>query len=134
MKALLLAVALLVVGCTAPNPSPPPSTPAPTPPTTYYQGGTLIIDNRGAPAFNVVINGSVAVTVPCKDQPSLQSGVNAPPLPWDMTVVRVSDEKVLLTAHVESLPKWLVAFSTDVPMYFGGPILGPVGPTCPPGS
>jgi hypothetical protein len=121
MKALF-GVALLLVGCAVVAPTPAPS----------YQGGSLIIDNRGAPAFNVVINGTVAVTVRCKAQPSLEAGVNAPPLPWDLTVVRASDQRVLLTQRVDSLPKWLVAFDSTSPMYLGGPVLGPVGPSCPP--
>ena len=79
----------------------------------------------------------VETTVGCFDGEGVatlvpgQGGV--PKLPWELSVVRVRDGTVQLTAHVDALPRWLTQMGDD----FGGglatePVAGPVGATCPP--
>jgi len=56
----------------------------------------------------VVIAGNVVATVSCGQTAMLQPGQgNVPDLPWDLTVVRVSDNSTIVASRVVRLPQWL---------------------------
>ena len=132
--ATLLAFAL-VSACTA-TPSPPPTAPQTSAPIQTDLNGrpsVLYVENRGGPAFVVRINGTDALSVACNTYPSLapgEGGVAA--LPWDVSFVR--DGVVVYSAHVSRLPAWYVQIGDTLLGLGYDPVLGPPGPSCPPGS
>lgn len=69
----------------------------------------LYVENRGGDAFNIQIAGVVVATVECGQTVTLEPGEgNAPVLPWDLTVTRVSDGATVLATRIVRLPQWLV--------------------------
>jgi hypothetical protein len=92
----------------------------------------LFVENRGGPAFDVIVNG-VSVAVPCDAYPALIPGENGlPALPWTVEVRRTADGRVLSSDLVARLPAWYVQIGdTALGMNFTA-VLGPAGPSCPP--
>ncbi len=119
-----------------PPPSCPPDgsySPETATPTPMSQSQTLLFENRGGPAFTVAINGTYFATVACGTYPTLNVGAGGvPQLPWQLTIVRVSDGSTLVDEQVTQLPKWFIQIGDSVPVLTGGPALGPAGPSCPP--
>jgi hypothetical protein len=117
------------------GPAPPTCPPSGTPSPSVAPAGqpqALYIENRGGPAFTVMINGMVAADVGCGTAPMLFAGQDAvPPLPWDLKISRDRDGSVLVDERVTELPKWFVQIG-DAALGLGGPVAGPPGPSCPP--
>jgi len=123
---LALWCAFLIVGCSI-TPSPSPTDESAFPPV-------LTVDNRGGPAFTVLIGGVEVARVSCDAGASISPGqAGVPDLPWDLSVVRVRDGTVVLEAHVVALPRWFTQIGDDT----GGgglstvAVAGPPGPSCP---
>jgi hypothetical protein len=114
---IAVALSLLLVSC-----APPSAEPA------------LTIENRGGPAFAVRI-GPVEVTrVECDDGATISPGHDGvPPLPWDLTVVRLADGSVVLRSTLTELPSWLVQIGDEIAVGTS-PVAGPPGPSCPVGA
>ena len=127
-----LLVAALSIGCASPVPS--ASTAIPVDPSAL-PGQALVLTFDGRNNVPVILRvGSVEIarigcTAATRTFAPGQNGV--PALPWDLTVVRQSDGKVLLSAQVTSMPKWLLMFDDD-PQLGVLPALGPMPPTCSP--
>jgi len=56
----------------------------------------------------------------------------APPLPWDLRVVRQGDGQILLSKHVTELPGWVTVIESEA-AFTTIPVAGPPGPSCDPG-
>ena len=120
MRSLLLAfVLVLLAGCsTQPNTAFPP---------------VLNIENRGGPEFVVSINGTEVTRVACDvgAAPLTPGQAGVPLLPWDLSVTRPADGKVILTARVTELPRWLFQMGDGIGLGTVA-VAGPPGPSCPP--
>jgi hypothetical protein len=91
----------------------------------------LTIDSRGGPPIIVKAGSIELARVPCSGGAVVTPGdPGVPELPWQLTVVKQSDGKVLLTSLVTALPQWLVLFGEDAGIG-NTPVLGPSGPPCP---
>jgi hypothetical protein len=121
----LVVVACLLWSCAA------PPMPANTPPS---DGGELTIENRGGPAF-VVRAGDIEIArIQCNDGATVIPGRDSvPPLPWDLSVVRSSDNSVVLRATVTDLPRFLFQIGDQIALGTS-PVAGPPGPPCPPST
>lgn len=90
----------------------------------------LNIDSRGAPPIIVVVGGRDIARIPCSGGDILRPGVGVvPTLPWELQVLRQSDQSVLLTTTVTTLPKWLLLVGNSVALS-DTPVAGPAGPQC----
>jgi hypothetical protein len=80
-----------------------------------------------------VINGNEITTVGCDGGVKLVPYVErAPPLPWQLIIVRVLDGSTIYAKQVTQLPAWSVQIGDEFLGVSDQPILGPPGPTCPP--
>src|SRR5207253_9926118 len=52
-----------------------------------------------------------------------------PSLPWELQVSRQSNNQLLLTRTISTLPQWLVLLGNNV-FLSDSPVLGPAGPPC----
>jgi hypothetical protein len=78
-------------------------------PSTPAAGAQLTVENRGGETFNVTIGGTVVATLACGQVVVIVPGANnVPALPWDLAVVRVSDNSTLIASRLASLPRWIV--------------------------
>src|SRR5690349_19504327 len=106
-----LTIPTLAIAAACSSPTPTLSGPIITlPPDASGPATTtsLIVENRGGDAFNVVIAGNLVATVSCGQTATVQPGQgNVPALPWDLTVVRVSDNSTIVASRVVRLPQWL---------------------------
>jgi hypothetical protein len=100
------------------------------PVTSPAAAAGLNIDSRGAPSIIVVVGDREIARIPCSGGDILRPGVGgAPPLPWDLRVLRQSDRSVLLATAVTALPKWLLLVGDSVALS-DTPVAGPAGPMC----
>ncbi|HEY7024655.1 MAG TPA: hypothetical protein VH371_06835 [Candidatus Limnocylindrales bacterium] len=119
-----LVFALLAAGCTA-----SPANPSGLPPVLEFE-------NRGGPAFSIRIGDTDIGTVACDSGASVTPGQGvAPPLPWDLKIIRVRDGTSILVTHVTQLPRYFIQIGSDPATSLSAvPAAGPPGPTCPPGG
>jgi uncharacterized protein DUF3221 len=86
--------------------------------------------SKGGPAVIVRVNGRDASRLPCNGGVAIMAGADLiPPLPWDLSVVRESDGRMLLQARITELPRWLLV-GRDSAGLSASPIAGPFVP-CP---
>lgn len=63
----------------------------------------------------MVVGGRDIARIPCSGGDILRPGVGVvPTLPWELQVLRQSDQSVLLTTTVTTLPKWLLLVGNSV--------------------
>ena len=116
---LLIAVTLFLGGCQVQTTA-PPGVPA-----------VLNVDGRGNPPITLEVNGAEVAHYGCTIGALLKPGdPGVPPLPWQLSVVRQSDDSILLTSTVDTLPRWLVLIGSQA-LISSAPVAGPAGPTCP---
>jgi hypothetical protein len=95
----------------------------------------LYMENRGGPAFDVVVNGIKVATVACGGYQTVAPGAsNIPQLPWDLVITRERDGSRLLAQHVTELPRWFVQMGNEPLGLSDAVIMGPIPPTCAPGD
>jgi hypothetical protein len=125
VRIAVILVASLATGCTSAIPADPAALP----------GQPLVFTFDGRNNVPVILRiGSVEIArIGCQDATQAftpgQDGV--PLLPWDLQVLRQSDGRALLSAHITSMPKWLLMFD-DNPQLGVIPALGPAPPSCAP--
>jgi len=84
--------------------------------------------SKGGPAVIVRVNGRDAARLPCNGGVAIMAGADlVPTLPWDLTVVRESDGRVLLQERVTELPRWLLV-GRDGASVSASPVAGPFVP------
>jgi len=84
--------------------------------------------SKGGPPVIVRVNGRDASRLPCNGGVAIMAGADVvPPLPWDLSVVRESDGRVLLEERVTDLPRWLLV-ERDAAGLSASPIAGPFVP------
>ena len=113
---LALVMIVVVAACSSPTPTirGPIATPGGTagPLVTTPAGSVgaqLTVENRGGETFNVTIGGTVVATLACGQVVVIVPGANnIPALPWDLAVVRVSDNSTVTASRLASLPRWIV--------------------------
>lgn len=111
---------LLLVGCQA-LPSSEPAFPL-----------VLYVDGRGNPPIDLKVGAVQIARFGCGIGTTLKPGNSGiPQLPWSLSVVDVSDGKVLLTSSVNELPRWLTIYGDQAGIGSVAPA-GPPGPTCSP--
>jgi hypothetical protein len=116
----LLAVALMLAGCTQTAATSPPAEPI-----------SLHVVNVDGPEVSVLVAGKVVAVVPCGNGKTLAPGGSLPGLPWSV-VVRANDGETLASLSVSSLPQVLLIRGRGVmigplPMSYGP---APVGTPC----
>jgi hypothetical protein len=90
----------------------------------------LYVISKGGPAVIVRANGRDAARVGCNGGAAVLPGADlVPRLPWDLTVARESDGRVMLQERVTQLPRWLLV-QRDTAAIGDTPVLGPFVP-CP---
>jgi hypothetical protein len=95
----------------------------------------LYVENRGGPAFDIVVNGIKVASVACDGYQTVVPGAsNIPQLPWDLVITRERDGSRLLAQHVTELPRWFVQMGNEPLGLSEAVILGPIPPTCAPGD
>ena len=90
----------------------------------------LTVENRSGPPILLRISATDFMKLQCGDEATFGAAVEGlPALPWNVDVVRLSDDQVLGSVSVTQLPKWIVVIGGDV---LGGDSQpsGPAGPTC----
>lgn len=80
--------------------------------------------------LSVQMNGREVATAACGAWPQirLEEG-RTPPLPWDLTVVRVRDGATMWTGKISALPAFYVQFGEGATVS-ESVVLGPAGPPC----
>ena len=90
----------------------------------------FFIENRGGPAFNVRIDGKAHSVISCDAGEWLIPGEGSvPPLPWHLTMDRVTGGAPIFSQDVRVLPYWFVQIGEATAMS-DQPVLGPMGPAC----
>jgi hypothetical protein len=113
VRILLALVVIVVVAC-----NPPP----------FGESGGLQVLSKGGPPVKVQVNGRDAVDVPCNGGQLLMPGEKGVPhLPWDVTVISLSDGRTLLDQRITELPRWLLV-QRDAAGVSSSPIAGPFVP------
>jgi hypothetical protein len=85
----------------------------------------LDVLSKGGPAAVVRINGVDAVHVACNGAEVISATDQGTfRLPWNVQVLRESDEKILLDERVTDLPRWMLVTQTNVGIS-DRPIAGP---------
>lgn len=86
--------------------------------------------SKGAAEVTIRVNGIDRARLPCNGGAAIRPGADGTPtLPWQLTVVRLSDGRVLLDDQVTALPRWLLV-QGDTAGISTAPISGPFVP-CP---
>lgn len=86
--------------------------------------------SKGAAEVTIRVNGVDRGRLPCNGGVAIQPGADGmPALPWQLTVVRPSDGRVLLDDRVTALPRWLLVQGESAGISTA-PISGPFVP-CP---
>ena len=90
----------------------------------------VTVENRSGPMILLRINATDVKKVQCGDEATFGAAVDGlPPLPWNVDVVRLSDDHVLGSVSVTQLPIWIVVIGNDVLSGNDVPS-GPAGATC----
>jgi hypothetical protein len=90
----------------------------------------VTVENRSGPPILLRINATDFMKLGCGDETTFGAAVEGlPPLPWNIDVVRLSDDQVLWTDTIDQLPRWILVSRDGV---VSGSTLpaGPPGPPC----
>jgi hypothetical protein len=100
--------------------------PAPSVP----QPAALAVESKGGVDVTIVISGRQVATVRCNGADVLRPGERTvPPLPWELEITALSDNRKLLAARISELPRW-VLITSDQASILSSPVAGPPGPPC----
>ncbi len=90
----------------------------------------LYVLSKGAPEVTVRINGADRERVVCNGGAAIRPRADGTPdLPWQVTIVRRGDGRVVLDERVTALPRWLLV-QRETAGISSAPIAGPFVP-CP---
>jgi hypothetical protein len=90
----------------------------------------FFIENRGGPAFNLRIDGKAHSVISCDAGEWLIPGEGTvPPLPWHLTMDRVTGGAPIFSQDVRVLPFYFVQIGESV-VTSETPVSGPMGPKC----
>jgi hypothetical protein len=83
----------------------------------------------------ISINGDAVATIACDGGAALWPGHDgAPALPWTLSVTRRLDDAVQFSGQLRNLPEWFAQIGDVLLGPSPNAILGPAGPSCPPGQ